>query len=96
MDPGLWGDDDDPVRQQVRGWMAGHRAPSGRQLALEGTGQSVAGAGQGATRGYRSGRETWSKGFVFASALTVGGGMAEVQRDIVAEPVLELSPEAQR
>jgi alkylation response protein AidB-like acyl-CoA dehydrogenase len=33
---------------------------------------------------------TWSRGFLFAPALTVGGGTAEVQRNIVAEKVLGL------
>ena len=34
------------------------------------------------------GDNTWSRGFLFAPALTVGGGTAEVQRNIVAEKVL--------
>jgi alkylation response protein AidB-like acyl-CoA dehydrogenase len=33
---------------------------------------------------------TWPRGFLFASALTIGGGTAEVQRNIVAEKVLGL------
>jgi alkylation response protein AidB-like acyl-CoA dehydrogenase len=33
---------------------------------------------------------TWSRGFLFAPALTVGGGTSEVQRNIVAEKVLGL------
>ncbi len=33
---------------------------------------------------------TWSRGFLFAPALTIGGGTAEVQRNIVAEKVLGL------
>jgi 3-oxochol-4-en-24-oyl-CoA dehydrogenase len=33
---------------------------------------------------------TWSRGFLFSPALTVGGGTAEVQRSIVAEKVLGL------
>jgi alkylation response protein AidB-like acyl-CoA dehydrogenase len=33
---------------------------------------------------------TWSRGFLFSPALTVGGGTAEVQRTIVAEKVLGL------
>ena len=36
------------------------------------------------------GDPTWSRGFLFAPALTVGGGTAEVQRNIVAEKVLGL------
>ena len=33
---------------------------------------------------------TWPRGFLFAPALTIGGGTAEVQRNIVAEKVLGL------
>ncbi len=36
------------------------------------------------------GDATWSRGFLFSPALTVGGGTAEVQRNIVAEKVLGL------
>ncbi len=32
----------------------------------------------------------WSRGFLFAPALTIGGGTAEIQRNIVAEKVLGL------
>jgi alkylation response protein AidB-like acyl-CoA dehydrogenase len=38
----------------------------------------------------RSGDDTWSQGFLYSPALTVGGGTAEVQRNIVAEKVLGL------
>ncbi|HEX3794534.1 MAG TPA: acyl-CoA dehydrogenase family protein [Acidimicrobiales bacterium] len=38
----------------------------------------------------RSGDSTWSRGFLFGPALTVGGGTAQVQRNIVAEKVLGL------
>jgi alkylation response protein AidB-like acyl-CoA dehydrogenase len=41
-------------------------------------------------RGAATGDATWSRGFLFAPALTVGGGTAEVQRNIVAEKVLGL------
>ncbi len=37
-----------------------------------------------------AGENTWSRGFLFSPALTVGGGTAEVQRNIVAEKVLGL------
>jgi alkylation response protein AidB-like acyl-CoA dehydrogenase len=40
--------------------------------------------------GARFGDPTWSRGFLYAPALTVGGGTAEVQRNIVAEKVLGL------
>src|ERR1700730_708581 len=38
------------------------------------------------------GRETsmWASGYLFSRALTIGGGTAEVQRDIIAERVLAL------
>jgi alkylation response protein AidB-like acyl-CoA dehydrogenase len=36
------------------------------------------------------GDATWSRGFLYSPALTVGGGTAEVQRNIVAEKVLGL------
>jgi alkylation response protein AidB-like acyl-CoA dehydrogenase len=37
-----------------------------------------------------TGDSTWSRGFLYAPALTVGGGTSEVQRNIVAEKVLGL------
>ena len=40
--------------------------------------------------GADAGVDTWSRGFLFSPALTVGGGTAEVQRNIVAEKVLGL------
>jgi 3-oxochol-4-en-24-oyl-CoA dehydrogenase len=41
------------------------------------------------------GRETsmWASGYLFSRALTIGGGTAEVQRDIIAERVLALPRE---
>ena len=40
---------------------------------------------------FQSGQDsTWSRGFLFSPALTVGGGTAEVQRNIIAEKVLGL------
>jgi alkylation response protein AidB-like acyl-CoA dehydrogenase len=50
-------------------------------------------AGSGPRPAGGSGRwpeSTWSYGFLFAPALTVGGGTSEVQRNIVAEKVLGL------
>jgi alkylation response protein AidB-like acyl-CoA dehydrogenase len=40
--------------------------------------------------GVAMGDRTWSRGFLYSPALTVGGGTAEVQRNIVAEKVLGL------
>ncbi|HEX4174799.1 MAG TPA: acyl-CoA dehydrogenase family protein [Acidimicrobiales bacterium] len=39
------------------------------------------------------GDNTWSRGFLFAPALTIGGGTSEVQRNIVAEKVLGMPRE---
>jgi alkylation response protein AidB-like acyl-CoA dehydrogenase len=46
--------------------------------------------GDGVPGGVASSGHTWSRGFLYAPALTVGGGTAEVQRSIVAERVLGL------
>jgi 3-oxochol-4-en-24-oyl-CoA dehydrogenase len=35
----------------------------------------------------------WSHGYLFAPALTIGGGTAEVQRNIIAERALGLPHE---
>jgi alkylation response protein AidB-like acyl-CoA dehydrogenase len=35
----------------------------------------------------------WTKGYLFSMALTIGGGTAEVQRNIIAERVLGLPHE---
>jgi alkylation response protein AidB-like acyl-CoA dehydrogenase len=40
--------------------------------------------------GAPTGGATWSRGFLYSPALTVGGGTSEVQRNIVAEKVLGL------
>ena len=47
-----------------------------------------AGAGDGSTHDWRP--AIWSHGYLFARALTIGGGTAEVQRNIIAERVLGL------
>jgi alkylation response protein AidB-like acyl-CoA dehydrogenase len=48
----------------------------------------LAGAGSGPPGAAED--PTWSRGFLFSPALTIGGGTAEVQRNIVAEKVLGL------
>ena len=54
----------------------------------------LAGAGAGPVAGAGpiplASDPTWSRGFLFSPALTIGGGTAEVQRNIVAEKVLGL------
>jgi alkylation response protein AidB-like acyl-CoA dehydrogenase len=54
----------------------------------------VAGAGSGTdsktATGTRWPSDAWVKGYLFARALTIGGGTAEVQRNIIAERVLGL------
>jgi alkylation response protein AidB-like acyl-CoA dehydrogenase len=42
------------------------------------------------SEGMLSAADEWGYGFLFAPALTVGGGTGEVQRNIVAERVLGL------
>ncbi len=59
---------------------------AGPYAMLDGSGPSAAGAPAGPPPG----DPTWSRGFLFSPALTVGGGTAEVQRNIVAEKVLGL------
>ena len=47
-------------------------------------------AGTGPVEGMGAAGSEWSQGFLYSPALTVGGGTAEVQRNIVAEKVLGL------
>ncbi len=68
-------------------------AGAGAGAAGAGAGAAAAGAGAGAAGaggGGRAAGSTWSHGFLFSPALTVGGGTAEIQRNIVAEKVLGL------
>jgi alkylation response protein AidB-like acyl-CoA dehydrogenase len=59
---------------------------AGPHAMLLGTGPVGGWGSEGAV----AGENTWSRGFLFSPALTVGGGTAEVQRNIVAEKVLGL------
>ncbi len=59
---------------------------AGAHAMLDATGPVGGWGPDGAT----TGENTWSRGFLFSPALTVGGGTAEVQRNIVAEKVLGL------
>ena len=70
------------------------RDVAGPYGTLSGTGPvggwGGSGPGSGVGSGVGSADPTWSRGFLFSPALTVGGGTAEVQRNIVAEKVLGL------
>ncbi len=57
---------------------------AGAHAMLSGSGPVPGAAASGAAG------DTWSRGFLFSPALTIGGGTAEVQRNIVAEKVLGL------
>jgi alkylation response protein AidB-like acyl-CoA dehydrogenase len=65
---------------------------------LGANGTTSAGALPGAVprdaSGTPTGDKTWSRGFLYSPALTVGGGTSEVQRNIVAEKVLGLPRDA--
>jgi alkylation response protein AidB-like acyl-CoA dehydrogenase len=79
------------VRKAIADAHGQHIMDLARDLAgghgmLDGTGP-VGGWGPG---GAAIGDKTWSRGFQFAPALTIGGGTSEVQRNIVAEKVLGL------
>jgi alkylation response protein AidB-like acyl-CoA dehydrogenase len=72
------------------------------ELALDLAGPWAQLAGSGPAEGLAAGRDSgevpeitwpssvWAKGFLFSRALTIGGGTAEVQRNIIAERVLGL------
>ncbi len=80
------------VRKAIADAHGQHIMDLARDLAgpfgmLAGTGP-VGGWGPSGASGAQD--STWSRGFLFAPALTVGGGTAEVQRNIVAEKVLGL------
>ncbi len=42
------------------------------------------------TAGMLATNDEWANGFLFSPALTIGGGTAQVQRNIIAERVLGL------
>jgi len=69
-------------------------------MQVTGTRALLAEAGPGGTNGgdrFSWPEVVWAKGYLFARALTVGGGTSEVQRNIIAERVLGLphDPEPQ-
>ncbi len=59
-------------------------------LDLAGTGALLTEPGP-----FGGGQEVWRYGFLFSPALTIGGGTAEVQRNIIGERVLGLPAEPQ-
>jgi 3-oxochol-4-en-24-oyl-CoA dehydrogenase len=69
-------------------------------LADAGPAEGLAHAGAGGTNGTETSADAapgvtwpasvWAKGYLFSRALTIGGGTAEVQRNIIAERVLGL------
>jgi alkylation response protein AidB-like acyl-CoA dehydrogenase len=70
----------------VGGWGKRPASPTPRAGGAVGTAGSVPTDMAGAP----TGDATWSRGFLYSPALTVGGGTSEVQRNIVAEKVLGL------
>ncbi len=79
----------------VGGWGPKRAGPAdgardGSQAGEAGSGDAMGSAAEG--DGW--GDATWSRGFLYSPALTVGGGTAEVQRNIVAEKVLGLPRDA--
>jgi alkylation response protein AidB-like acyl-CoA dehydrogenase len=79
---------------------APRRPPAEEAGAEAGTGSGAGSgtegnrSGSGAEAGRRTGTswpsDVWAKGYLFSRALTIGGGTAEVQRNIIAERVLGL------
>ena len=86
------------VSARIRGEQPGAEASIRKVLADEhgqhimGVAKDLGGAGGMLTDGDESGPTgtSWDFGFLFAPALTVGGGTGEVQRNILAERVLGL------
>jgi alkylation response protein AidB-like acyl-CoA dehydrogenase len=78
--------------------LSGHPGPELLEAASKDAGLDVAGGfdAPGATRGWRRRRgrdfpsSYWAKAFLFSRALTIGGGTAEVQRNVIGERVLGL------
>jgi alkylation response protein AidB-like acyl-CoA dehydrogenase len=79
------------VSAAVRGRQPGPEASVRKALADE-HGQHIMGLAKDlvGTAGMLGARDEWASGFLFAPALTIGGGTAQVQRNIIAERVLGL------
>jgi alkylation response protein AidB-like acyl-CoA dehydrogenase len=86
------------VSAAVRGEAPGPEASIRKVLADEhgqrimGLAKDLAGAGGMLTDGGPLGTDVswWGHGYLFAPALTIGGGTGDVQRNIIAERVLGL------
>jgi alkylation response protein AidB-like acyl-CoA dehydrogenase len=86
------------VTARIKGEPPGAEASIRKMMSDEhgqrimGLAKDLAGAGGMLTAGgpLGGGADMWGYGFLFAPALTVGGGTSEVQRNIVAERVLGL------
>ena len=59
------------------------------QRIIEGLAKDLAGTA-GMLTGSDATEMMWHHGYMFARALTIGGGTAEVQRNVIAERVLGL------
>ena len=79
------------VSAQVQGRQPGPEASVRKALADE-HGQHIMGLAKdlAGLAGVLSTGDMWSTGYLFAPALTIGGGTSEVQRNIIAERVLGL------
>jgi alkylation response protein AidB-like acyl-CoA dehydrogenase len=70
----------------------GGRRPGDRERGAAGgpSGNAMRGAGSSGDAGVSWPASVWAQGYLFSRALTIGGGTAEVQRNIIAERVLGL------
>jgi 3-oxochol-4-en-24-oyl-CoA dehydrogenase len=82
------------VSARIKGEQPGPEA-SIRKILADEHGQRAMGLAKdlAGTAGVLANSDMWGYGFLFAPALTVGGGTGEVQRNIVAERVLGLPHE---
>ncbi len=80
------------VMEVAKDLAGAHGLTDGR--TVEAAGRGPGGGGRCDDAGARTGHAwppaIWSQGYLFGRALTIGGGTAEVQRNIIAERVLGL------
>ncbi len=79
------------VSAAIRGRQPGPEASVRKALADE-HGQHILAVAKdlAGTAGLLAANDEWSRGYLFAPALTIGGGTAQVQRNIIGERVLRL------